>query len=69
MKKLILLFSAIFLVSMLKAQGEQKKTVVKGTPVFNVFGNFHKGINEVDNTSAFEIKRAYFGYKFDLGVI
>jgi hypothetical protein len=67
MKKLFLICSACFLLSALHAQTETTQSQIKGTPILKVFGNFHKGLKEVDNTSAFEIKRAYFGYKFDLG--
>ncbi len=37
-----------------------------GQPIIRVFSNFHAGISEDNNRSAFEIKRAYFGYEYFL---
>ncbi|MCB0805731.1 MAG: hypothetical protein KDC05_08015 [Bacteroidales bacterium] len=39
---------------------------VPGTVYGRIFSNFHSELNAGDNASAFEIKRAYFGYKRQL---
>jgi hypothetical protein len=35
----------------------------KGEPILRVFADFYKGLNKVDNSTAFEIKRVYLGYR------
>ncbi|OYT15619.1 MAG: hypothetical protein B7C24_12010 [Bacteroidetes bacterium 4572_77] len=46
---------------------ESKKYFVNGKPIARIFGNFHTGINEGANPMAFELRRVYLGYQFDLG--
>ncbi len=45
---------------------EKKNPFENGTPIGVVFADFFSGINQGDNPSAFEVKRAYLGYRFDL---
>lgn len=48
--------------------GQEKKTnpFTNGQPIGLVFANFHAGINQGDNPSAFEVRRVYLGYKINL---
>jgi len=50
------------------AQEEEKKNPFSGgQPIGRVFANFHTGINQGNNPTGFEIKRAYLGYQFKMG--
>lgn len=40
---------------------------LKGKINLKIFSNFHYGLTREDNSTAFDIKRAYFGYEQDLG--
>jgi hypothetical protein len=35
-----------------------------GTPIAEIFTNFHLGLNDTSETTGFGLTRAYFGYKF-----
>ena len=37
-----------------------------GKPIIKIFSNFHTSLTEGTESSAFEIKRAYFGYSYQL---
>jgi hypothetical protein len=48
------------------ATDENKEFKLSGSPFVKVFTNFNNKLNDGKNTSAFEIKRAYLGYKFKM---
>lgn len=50
----------------MSAQDNKEGRFANGEPVGVVFSNFYTGINQGNNPSAFEVRRAYLGYKFDL---
>ncbi len=50
---------------MISAQ-EEKQPFDRGEPIGVVFADFYTGINQGNNPSAFEVTRAYLGYRFDL---
>ena len=37
-----------------------------GGPILRIFGNYHSGLTEADNSSLFEIKRAFLGYGYQM---
>lgn len=50
-----------------KAQEEEKKNPFSGgQPIGLVYSNFHTGINQGNNPTGFEVKRAYLGYQFEM---
>ncbi len=54
----LLIFNALF------SSGSEDDDFKPSSKTFaKVYSNFHVGINSSDQSSAFEIKRAYFGYK------
>jgi hypothetical protein len=36
----------------------------KGTPIVRIFANVYSGLTDADPSRAFEVRRAYFGYKY-----
>lgn len=48
------------------AQDNKQNPFVNGEPIGTVFANFYTGINQGNNPSAFEVRRAYLGYKFNI---
>jgi len=66
MKKIIIVALSLFVVLSLNAQEEKKEFKPSGSPFAKVFSNFHTGLTENNNHSAFEIIRAYFGYKYSM---
>jgi hypothetical protein len=51
----------------LHAQGEDNEDFKPhGSPILKIYTNFHAGISEGNEDAGFEIKRAYFGYKYQL---
>lgn len=62
--KTLLVSLAIILPICVNAQQEEKEFVPSGKTNFKVFANFHHGLNDSINQSAFELKRAYLGYKY-----
>jgi hypothetical protein len=46
--------------------GDSLRINFNGQPILRVFANFHVPIEQVDGRSAFEVDRAYIGYKADL---
>ncbi|MFP4059748.1 MAG: hypothetical protein ACLFUC_04640 [Bacteroidales bacterium] len=45
---------------------QESQPALRGQPVIKVFSNFYTGLTGSDNSSAFEIRRAYLGYKQEL---
>ncbi|MDA3952488.1 MAG: hypothetical protein PF485_02505 [Bacteroidales bacterium] len=67
MKRLKLsIITLVLLVSGIKAQESNTDIEFKpsGKPYVKIFSNAHTTFINEDNTSAFEIKRAYFGYNY-----
>jgi len=66
--KPFLLLLAFFTVAVLTAQDTISKRIFpEGEPILRVFTNFHAGLSGDDTRSAFELDRAYLGYRMDLG--
>jgi len=66
MKKLNVLLLLLLIPLLIIAQEKkEEKKESKGKLYGKVFANFHKSITDADHNSAFELKRAYFGYKYD----
>jgi len=66
MKKIVLLFSVVVLSTSLFAQTKETFKP-NGKPLFKVFWNYQADLsNNATKTSAFELKRSYFGYKYAL---
>ena len=64
-KKLITLLFLIGLFSLKSIVAQTENFEPSGTPLFKVFTNFHYDLTPgVSSKSAFELKRAYFGYKY-----
>ncbi len=58
----LLLFS-----SLLFAQDEIPKPFIPGgDPIITIFANVHSGLTGTDRSKAFEVRRAYLGYKYRL---
>jgi hypothetical protein len=63
--------STIFLILLISfqsysqdANNEQFKP--HGNPILKIYTNFHAGISEENENAGFEIKRAYFGYMYNI---
>jgi len=39
-------------------------TKIPGTPIAEIFTNFHLNLNDTSETTGFDLTRAYFGYRF-----
>ncbi|MEZ5198695.1 MAG: hypothetical protein R2764_20615 [Bacteroidales bacterium] len=69
MKKIKLLLFILLILSNLESFSRDKDSTYfkpKGKVYGKIFSNFHTQINTGNNATAFEIKRAYFGYKSQL---
>jgi hypothetical protein len=64
--KYLALALLLFAVNQIDAQEGQPGPFQNGEPIGRVFANYYTGIGQGDNPSAFEVRRAYLGYKFDL---
>ncbi len=64
--KYLALISIFFAVSNIDAQQGQPGPFDNGEPIGRVFANFYTGTGQGNNPSAFEVRRAYLGYRFDL---
>jgi len=65
MKKLIILFILLTTVVNFSNAQEKKDFKPNGKPLFKVFWNYHTDLtSNATQTSAFELKRTYFGYKY-----
>jgi hypothetical protein len=65
-RNFILLLFLLYSQITIKAQDPGNHPFSNGKPIGVVFSNFHTGINQGNNPSAFEIRRAYLGYNFNL---
>jgi len=68
MKKtiLILFIAALLPISIFSQENSISKYAPFATPFAKVFSNFHSGLSEDNNSSAFQITRAYLGSYFTL---
>ena len=69
MNKIKQLLLIVFILGSLTTFSRDKDSTffkLKGKAYGKIFTNFHSQINSGDNATAFEIKRAYFGYKSQL---
>ncbi|MCF8368366.1 MAG: hypothetical protein K9G76_04930 [Bacteroidales bacterium] len=66
MKKARLLIVLVTIIPFLGFGADSTFLKPKGTVYGKIFTNFHSQINTGDNADAFEIQRAYFGYKSQL---
>ncbi|MCK5822847.1 MAG: hypothetical protein KAG95_02520 [Bacteroidales bacterium] len=64
----LILFIIIFSVSLAQTQKSEEKKEFKpsGSPFIRVFSNFHADMTKNNESSAFELTRAYFGYKCNM---
>lgn len=67
MKKNIIILTALLLGGFTVNAQETKSEdfVPSGSPFVKIFSNAHSTFIDGDNTSAFEVQRAYFGYSYD----
>ncbi|MBK5209343.1 MAG: hypothetical protein JJE44_07545, partial [Flavobacteriaceae bacterium] len=66
MKKQLLFLSALFLTISLFSQSTTEEFKPSGDVQFKVFWNYHYDFSQnATKTSAFELKRSYFGYKYN----
>ncbi len=65
-KVLLITVVCLFIYSNLYAEEPNDSTVFKahGKAYAKIFTNFHAGINKADDQTAFEVRRAYLGYKY-----
>ena len=66
MKKLLLIKLLFFATLGLFANNDSIKFVPSGKAFGKVYSNFHTGTNLQSNNNAFEITRAYLGYKYKM---
>ncbi|MCD4736263.1 MAG: hypothetical protein K8R53_09485 [Bacteroidales bacterium] len=64
---IITLFFIPGITKLLAKEGDSTNVLLKGKVYGRIFSNFHTGINKNTATSGFEVRRAYFGYRADLG--
>ena len=66
--KISSLMVVLLILAAYQSSGQDKENpFANGKPIGLVFTNFNTGINQGSNPTAFEIRRAYLGYQFDLG--
>lgn len=63
----LLLILPFLTLDLMAGLGDTTEIFPKGKVYAKIFSNFHAGLNESSNSSGFEISRAYFGYKAELG--
>lgn len=67
MNKYLVICCLIFSSNFTSAQDATVKTFVpNGDPIVRIFANVHSGLTETDPSKAFEVRRAYLGYKYRL---
>ncbi len=61
-------FIAFMLISfnLFSENSDTTEFVPKGEPIVSIFSNFNTSITDENNSSGFEIKRAYLGYKYQM---
>ena len=64
MKRILIFITLFWGSTQLKAQEEE--FTLTGQPIIKVYSNFYTGLTDADNSSAFEIRRSYLGYKQNL---
>lgn len=64
--RFVLLAVMLLFFSIVTIAGDSTFVKPKGSVYGKIFSNFHSQINSGDNETAFEIRRAYFGYKSQL---
>lgn len=65
--KYLVFFTVLFSCHFLLAQEKpDSKQFPSGQPILRIFSNFHSGINNENNRTAFELERAYIGYQMDV---
>lgn len=64
---ILLLLNPFLIIKMALSQENSQNPFANGKPIGLVFADFYTGIGQGSNPSAFEIKRAYLGYEFNLG--
>lgn len=65
MKKVNFLI-ALLVVFVASAMAQEESFKPSGKPFIKVFSNFHTDISDGSSVSEFELKRAYFGYEYNL---
>lgn len=68
MKKIKFTLIALFIgvIAIQAQENEKKEFVPSGKPFVKIFSNGHSTFIDGENTSAFEVQRAYFGYSYSL---
>jgi len=67
MNKFLVIYSLAFISSFISAQDATVKPFVpNGDPIVRIFANVHNGLTATDRSKAFEVRRAYLGYKYRL---
>ncbi len=60
-------FGFFFLFTFITSEAQDTTTFKpKAEPILKVFANLHSGLSNADNQSAFEVERAYLGFKYQL---
>ena len=67
MNKLLIISCLLSCSPWFYAQVEPEMAFVpNGIPIVTIFANFHTGLTNTDPSKAFEVRRAYLGYKYSL---
>ncbi len=67
MYKFVIICSLIFLSNRVSSQESPANSFVpNGDPIVKIFANVHTGLTKTDPSKAFEVRRAYLGYKYRL---
>jgi len=67
MNKYLVISIVMLFSDLISAQDATVKTFVpNGDPIVRIFANVHSGLTKTDPSKAFEVRRAYLGYKYRL---
>ncbi len=67
MNKYLVISIVILFSDLISAQDANVKAFVpNGDPIVRIFANVHSGLTQTDPSKAFEVRRAYLGYKYRL---